>query len=229
MTIPWKAGRFMFCAALLGGCAPSALPPAAPEATRAPAGFPEAYYRAGAAQRKILRIEPGRSLVVIEVRRGGPFARLGHDHVVSSRDVAGYVDPESGRADLYVPLDRLVVDDPALRAEARLDTQPSADDIQGTRRNMLVKVLEAERFPFALVHVRRASAAHSAVDVVLTLHGVTRRFEAPVRIESGPDGLTVAGRLAFNQTDFGMTPMSVLGGAIQVRDELELRFRIAAK
>ena len=63
----------------------------------------------------------------------------------------------SGRADLYVPLDTLVVDEPALRAEAGFDTQPSAADIAGTRRNMLEKVLEADRYPFALIAVKRSS------------------------------------------------------------------------
>jgi hypothetical protein len=36
------------------------------------------------------------------------------------------------------------------------------------------------------------------------------------------------GELRLNQTDFGMTPFSVAGGAIQVADTLEIRFAIAA-
>ena len=101
----------------------------------------------------MFRVDPARSLLLIVVRRGGALAQFGHDHVVASHDVAGYIAPDEGRADLYVPLDALVVDEPALRAEAGFDTQPSAADIAGTRRNMLEKVLETSRHPYALIAV----------------------------------------------------------------------------
>jgi hypothetical protein len=41
--------------------------------------------------------------------------------------------------------------------------------------------------------------------------------------------MRVSGRLAFEQTDFGITPYSLLGGAIAVRNEVDLRFRIIAR
>lgn len=216
-------------AVLLAACAPTPppLPPAA--LPQQPAAFPEAHYRqAEAAGRRVLRIDPARSLVVIEVRRAGVLAGLGHDHVVASHDVRGFVDAQDGRADLYVPLQRLAVDEAGLRAEAKLDTQPSPDAIDGTHRNMLEKVLDAERFPFALIRATRASADPAKLDVAITLHGTTRRFGIPLQTEALPDGLAVSGRLTFNQTDFGLTPYSVLGGALQVQDRLELRFRVVA-
>jgi hypothetical protein len=50
-----------------------------------------------------------------------------------------------------VALDRLSVDEPALRAKAALDTQPSAADIEATRANMLNKLLQTSIHPFALI------------------------------------------------------------------------------
>src|SRR6266705_3022998 len=139
------------CAPLLRGPAPA---PAAP-----PAEFPEGYYLEALAQGKpVFRVDSRESLVVIEVRRSGSLARLGHDHVVASHEVGGYVAPGEGRADLYVQLERLEVDEAALRAEAGFDTQPTQLDIDGTRANMLVRVLEADRFPFALIRVSGADA-----------------------------------------------------------------------
>jgi hypothetical protein len=41
--------------------------------------------------------------------------------------------------------------------------------------------------------------------------------------------VSVAGRFSFAQTDFGITPYSLLGGAIAVRDDVDLRFRIIAR
>jgi hypothetical protein len=228
LAIPRKTCPIILCAALLTACAPRIAPQALPQQAGAPTGFPETYYRQAQVQRKILRVDANRSLVAIEVHRGGPFARLGHDHVVASHELAGYADPETGRTDLYVPLERLVVDEPALRAEAGFDTQPSPEDIEGTRQNMLVRVLEAGRFPFALIHAQYAEADRSVLRVTIMLHGVAQTYDVPVRIEPQANGIMVSGRLSLNQTDFGMVPMSILGGAIQVQDRLDLRFFIAA-
>jgi hypothetical protein len=50
---------------------------------------------------------------------------------------------------------------------------------------------------------------------------------ASVRIDDAQ--LDIAGRLELNQTDFGITPFSILGGAIAVQDRLGLSFRIRAR
>jgi hypothetical protein len=217
-------------ALLLGACAPllRELPPA----PAAPADFPEGYYREAVARgRPVFRVDPAESLVVIEVRRAGSLARLGHDHVVASHEVEGFIAPDEGRADLYVALGRMAVDEAPLRAEAGFATQPTKSDIEGTRVNMLEKVLEAEKFPFAMVRVSGADAKqrNATLAVAITLHGATRTLKAPAQIEADATQMSVAGRLRFDQTDFGITPYSLLGGAIAVQNRVELRFRIRAR
>lgn len=217
-------------AGLLTACAPGVPPQMPVEGIQAPADFPEAYYRQARAQgKKILRVDSAQSLVVIQVYRAGTLARLGHDHVVASHNVSGYVSAEEGVADFYVPLEQLVVDEPGLRIEAGLETQPSPEAIEGTRSNMLTKTLESGQFPYALIHATWADANRRTLNVSIKLHGVTRSFEVPVQIETVGDGITVDGKMSFNQTDFGITPISVLGGAIQVQDKLDLRFHIVAQ
>lgn len=216
---------------LIGGCAPPIPRPTLP-VPPAPAGFPQQHYETAIARGEpIFRIDPAHSLVVIEVRRAGSLARLGHDHVVASHDVHGYVAPQERRADLYVPLARLVVDEPALRAEAHFDTHPSDADIAGTRRNMLASVLNVDQHPFALVAVTEADrgADNAAVTIAITLHGTTRTLRIPLQIETAGDVMTVNGRVDLKQTEFGITPLSILGGAIQVQDEISLRFGILAR
>ena len=218
-------------AGLIAGCAPPLPRPTEP-AGQGPANFPaQSYQEAIARGESIYRIDPARSLVVIEVRRAGSLARLGHDHVVASHDVQGYVAPEKGGSDLYVALDGLVVDEPALRAVAGFDTEPSEADIAGTRRNMLTRVLEVERYPFVLVTVSDVvpGADDAVVTAAITLHGITRTTRIPVRIETGNDEIFVNGRIALKQTDFDITPLSILGGAIQVEDEINLRLWIRAR
>jgi hypothetical protein len=214
-------------AVLLAGCTQPA-PRPEPE-LRAPADFPAAFYvQAIAAGEPVYAVDPARSLVVIEVRRGGSLARLGHDHVVASHDARGFVAPRAARADLYVRLADLVVDEPALRAQAGFDSTPSAADIAGTRGNMLDKVLHAERHPYALIHAVRKDG-DDRLAVAITLNGVTRAFEVPVTLEDGNEELHVAGTLAFDQSAFGLVPFSILGGAIEVLDRVSLRFDIRAR
>lgn len=209
----------------LASCTPA--PRETPIETGAPADFPEREYRqAAAAGKAVYRIEPASSIVVIEVRRGGSLARLGHDHVVASHDVRGDVLPADARADLYVPLAALVVDEPALRAGAHFDTTPTDADIAGTRRNMLGRVLDVDAHPFARVRVRRADVHH--VDADIALHGVSRVVRVPIELAIDADRLHVSGDLTLRQTDFGIVPLSILGGAVQVQDELALHFTLYA-
>jgi hypothetical protein len=216
-------------ALVLAACAPpvARAPAVAPQA---PGGFPEADYRQLAASgRPVFRVDPGRSLVVIRVFRAGSLARVGHDHVVASHDLRGYVAPDAGRADLYVRLDELVVDEPELRAQAQLATHPSAEDIAGTRRNMLNE-LEADRFPFALIRIAGNGAkGDEPLSVAISLHGATRSVEVPVTLATAGDELSVSGKMTLRQTDFGVKPLSVLGGALQVEDEVQLAFTIRAR
>jgi polyisoprenoid-binding protein YceI len=224
-TVPVE--RLLVLLALVAGCAaPPAQEPAAPGlGGDATASW---YRQAAAAGQQVHAVDPAQSLIAITVRRGGPLARLGHDHVVASRSLTGFAAPAAGRADLQFRLDQMTVDEPALRSEAALDTQPSAAAIEGTRINML-KVLEAERFPLVLLHAERVPGNSETLLVAITLHGVTRAVEVPAWIDSGASGITASGTLQLRQTDFGIVPMSVLGGAMTVQDTLELRFRIVAR
>ncbi len=123
----------------------------------------------------------------------------------------------------------MTVDEPALRQAANLDTQPSDAAIAGTRANMLAGVLEADRFPVVTLHAQRIRENGSEFRLAITLHGVTRDVVVPVRIDSGAEGVTAVGALTLSQTDFGITPMSVMAGAMTVLDPMELRFRIVAR
>ena len=213
------------CALLAAGCAQ--LPPSAPpEPTRPSAPDLDAAYYRDAARRgvRVYRVEPGDSLVVVRVYRGGRLAKLGHDHVVSSREARGFIDADQGRGDLYLAVETLAVDDPAQRAAAGFDSTPSESDIAGTRSNMLEKVLEAERFPFVVLRVH--ALAQNALEAELSLHGVTRPLRIPVRIDSGAERIEVTGSFAINQTEFGIEPFSVLGGALTVQDRVDFSFAV---
>ena len=174
-----------------------------------------------------LRVDPQRSLIAITVRRGGAFARFGHDHVVAVRTLEGRVMPNEQRADLHFRLDQMTVDEAALRTVAGFTTQPDADAIDGTRHNMLFKVLDAEHFPEVQLHAERP-ADNGPLRVSITLHGVTRQLMLPAAISEHAGVMTVSGSTTLKQTDFGLVPYSIMAGALAVQDQLELRFAITA-
>ena len=237
MSISTRAARTLVLALAmtLAACAPPR-PPAPtppPQAYVLPAASADWYRQARAGGATVLRIDPAQSLIVVTVRRGGPLARFGHDHVVASHRVDGLIAPALARADFGFRLDQLVVDEAPLRAEAKLDTQPSADAIAGTRTNMLNKVLEAERFPQVGLRVEGKAGQPVAgtleVTLAVTLHGVTRSVPAQVQLAPAAGGLNASGVLTLRQSDFGIVPMSIMNGAMTVADAMELRYTIVAR
>jgi hypothetical protein len=186
---------------------------------------------------QVYRIDPARSELRIRVYRGGRLARLGHNHVVASRDVRGFVFlaeslPDSV-ADLYVPAGTLIVDDAADRAAAGedFDYTLDANAVAGTRRNMLGEaVLDADHHPFVRIHaaVEEGAAPDIRLRLAITIRGVTRDYVVPARLVLSAGRLMLSGALALRQSDFGITPYSVLGGALQVQDTLRLDYRIQA-
>jgi hypothetical protein len=222
------------CVALCALCACTQLPPP----TKAPATAPAvaetppavtpptapALPNAG----PLLHIDTAQSLIAVTVRRGGILARLGHDHVVASHAISGTVAPEQNRADFTFRLDEMKIDEADLRRVAGLEKQPSADAIEGTRHNMLTKVLDADRYPLVTVHAERGIAGQP-LQVAITLHGVTRTLAIPVELREENGVINVKGTVQLKQTDFGLTPFSVMGGAMSVLDPMELRFDLTAR
>lgn len=182
-------------------------------------------------------IDSARSVVTVVVRRAGPLARLGHDHVITSSDEHGTVwlgaAPSDSAFAVSLPVDRFEVDLPAARAAAGPEfSTPVPDDARaGTRQNLLrPAVLDAEAFPEITLRSSGASGdwPGALVQVVVTLKGVARTQSVPVSITRDATGLVASGALQLRQSDFGITPFSVAGGAIQVADLLEVSFVIAA-
>ena len=175
------------------------------------------------------------SEIRIKVFRGGVMAALGHDHIVASRHVIGFIQLNpvevSCRADFYLPLVQLVVDDPDLRAGAYLQTTPSAEDIKATHRNMLIS-LEAAEFPFIQLSSDSCETLlkGEAVEVTITLHGVSRKQTIYLILDrDGSDKLVVKGDFSLLQSDFGIHPFSLLNGLLSVKDRLEISVELEAR
>ena len=210
---------------LLAACGQPLAPPS--PSARVPAAGPDTYRAAAAAGEAVYAIDPAASLLAVTVRRAGLMARLGHDHVVASHALAGHAAPGLGRADVSFRLDQLTVDEPQLLRDAGIATSPSPEAVEGTRKNMLGPVLDAERYPVVTLHAELPADGRLRVDV--TLHGVTRRLELPAAVQVDAAQVTASGTARLKQTDFGITPFAVGAGLLAVQDELEVGFDIVAR
>lgn len=216
-------------AALLAGCVTVVQPP--PPLVAAPADFPEDVYLKAASTAPVYRIDSSRSLIQVYVYREGALAKMGHDHVVASREVRGYALLPAGlaraRADFYFPVAALSMDEPELRRSAGFASDITAEDIENTRLRML-RLLEADKHPFARIRAVRAAGTPPdlVLGVELTLHGVTRALNIPAKLTVEGGRFSIEGATDIRQTDYGITPFSVLGGALAVKDPLRVIFRI---
>ncbi|WP_296510384.1 YceI family protein [Rhodoferax sp.] len=189
-------------------------------------------------RRETFKIAPTESTLHILVYRGGPMARLGHNHVVSSQQLEGEVwraggAPDSG-FDIRVPVNTLIVDDEAARQAEGADFPPGiSDDAKaGTRANMLrPTLLDGERYPQIRIRSVAISGDLAAPQVraAITLKNQTREVELPVRISDSAGALRVEGAFDIRQSDFGITPLSIAMGALVVVDTITIKFSLLAR
>ena len=215
----------------LTGCA---TPPTAPDI--APAALPELPPAPAQAVRYTVSAEESELRII--VYRAGRLAALGHNHVVRARGLRGHVDlaPNAHQSvfALSVPVAAFQVDPVDARRDEGEDfsKMPPPAAIEGTTRNMLGKrVLDAERFP--TIDIRAVAIVGPAwapdVTVRITLRGVSRDITVPVMQWHNDRLLVATAVFDVKQSDFGIKPLSVFGGAIAVKDELKVRLRILAR
>lgn len=184
------------------------------------------------------RVDTEASLLQLYVYRAGPLARLGHNHVVASRDLQGtiwYRDRQGRSAfRISLPVAELTVDEPRLR-EAAGDDFPGeipSEDVEGTRRNMLGEaVLDAARHPeltAELVTVEGSGEALTAT-AALTIRGRRRVVDFPVQLRVDEDRLVATGETTVTHAALGLEPFSVMGGALSVAEEIGVRYRVVAR
>lgn len=233
--IKWARGGLLLvlCLGLVACPRPVRPPGPAPEVPSQPAPTPPPG-EAGAA---LYQIDPRASVLHIFVYRGGTLARLGHNHVMTSRSLHGRVWIRSQFAasgfELSFPVADLIVDDPDARRAAGSDFPPGIPeaDKEGTRRNMLRKeVLDAETYPQVTVKSAVVSGSLQAPNITarIAIKDASQDVVVPTRIVMNGERLTASGEFDILQTDFGMKPFSVALGTLEVQDRLHVRFSLEA-
>ena len=164
-------------------------------------------------------IDPQKSSITVSVFKAGVFSAFGHEHEISAPIEQGSFKENPASVELTVDARRMRVMDKGISEKDRTDIQ----------QTMLgPKVLDSEKFPtirFRSTRVELLGEGKWSLLGDLTIHGETRPVK--VRVE-GANG-RYHGTAELKQKDFGITPVTVGGGAVKVKNELRIEFDIVSK
>jgi hypothetical protein len=162
-------------------------------------------------------IDVQRSTVTVRVFKSGLFRAFADDHIIQAQVMEGSIDEA-------IPHMQMVFDARNLRV---LDPGLSAKDRQAVQARMLgPEVLDVARFQWISFHsitIQRLDAGGWMVNGELELHGKIR--PVPVKVVRDKDG-RYKGSVRIKQSEFGIAPISIIGGTVKVKDEIVIDFDI---
>jgi polyisoprenoid-binding protein YceI/predicted small secreted protein len=189
-------------------------------------------------KRLILPLDSDKSWVRIRVMRKGKLEKLGHNHIIENGDLSGTIEwndiPGNIHGEFTLPVEQFVVDDAVLRKNAGkgFEKEVSVNDILSIRRTMLSdRVLDAADFPAIKIIIQGVSAPSSdqAVDITLTIRGKTKTIRTDAKIYKDGGTVLLSGSLRLQQSDFGITPVTLLMGKLTIEDTLLIDYHFEAR
>jgi polyisoprenoid-binding protein YceI len=168
-----------------------------------------------AAQRRAVDAE--RSTITVRVFKSGLFAAFADNHVIHAPLTEGSVEESSTpHVELVIDAAQMRVWDPGLSSKQREDVRT---------RMLGPQVLDASRFTLIRFHsteVESAGLDRWLVRGNLELHGHSQ----PLAVVVSRERRRYKGSLTLRQTEFGITPISIAGGVVKVKDEITIEFDI---
>jgi len=161
-------------------------------------------------------VDTAQSTVTVRTSTVAAAGALSNDHVVQA--------PLSeGTFDEAIPHLQIVIDARRLRV---VDPGRSAKDRQDVLARMLgPDVLDVKRYQWITFHsitIERDPKGGWLVNGELELHGNIRALPVRVVRENG----RYKGSVTVRQSDYGIVPLSLAGGAVKVKDEVTIDFDI---
>jgi len=175
-------------------------------------------------------LDKGVSRFTVRAFASGMLSSMGHSPTIAIRDFAG----EAGF-------------DPSAPAQASLIIQVRADSLEVTdeisskdRREiettMNQRVLESEKYPAIAFESTGAFADRLgegrykiALNGSLSLHGVTRSLPVTAYVTVDGPMFRASGEFSILQSNYAISPVSIAGGALKLKDELKFSFDIVGR
>lgn len=174
------------------------------------------------------RIDPARSRFAVQAFSGGLLAAFAHSPTFAVREFSGEVRLGDSAEGLELAM---TINPGSLELEDRV----SASDRREIEDRMRGEVLETTAFreiAYRGTAVRADTIGQGRYRVViegdLTLHGPTRPYRIDAELIVFGDGLRLGGGGTVRMSEFGIRPVTAVGGTIKLKDELRLSFDLAA-
>ena len=176
------------------------------------------------------------SWLVVKLTKAGLAAALADDHAVRASTFSGSVvyDPNDASAcqvEITIPVEELVVDEPADRQRLELEGGPGEKNRAKIKKSMLSKKqLWADEHPTITYQSTKCEASGDQMMATgnLTIRGVTQEITTPLRISVEGNRLTAEGQFTVNHTDFDFKRYSAALGTIKNADPLEFHLSLVA-
>ena len=165
-------------------------------------------------------LDTQRSTIAIHVGKSGLLSAAAHDHTIIAPISSGTVqESTASHIEFTIETAKMMVNpDPKIDAKDQATIQTHMGEM----------VLETKKYPEIAFHssrVEKTAEGQWKVDGDLSLHGVTKAISLNVK-QSGDSWTT---HTVLKQTDFGIKPITIGGGVIKVKNEVEIDFQIFAR
>jgi polyisoprenoid-binding protein YceI len=165
-------------------------------------------------------IDAEHSMLTVFVDKSGFLSAFADDHVIRAPIAGGSISSNTPLAvEVSVRSANLIVLDPSLPVDKRAEVQA---------RMLGPEVLDSTKYPdirFTSTAVESVGADRWMVTGRLTIHGETQPITFAVVRQKG----RFRGTVGLKQSDFGIQPISILGGTVRVKDELNVEFDIVTR
>jgi polyisoprenoid-binding protein YceI len=162
-------------------------------------------------------IDPESSTITVRVFKSGLFSFMAHDHEIRANGLKGQAEiGDHPSVSFQISASRLKVIDPAVTEKDRAEIQQTMEG---------AKVLNVNAYPeiqFQSTAVQRQTSERWQVAGNLILRGKARAISFTVQ----QSGNRYQGKTTLRQKDFGIEPISIAGGAVRVKDEVEIEFDV---
>jgi polyisoprenoid-binding protein YceI len=178
----------------------------------------------------LYRLEPESSRFTVQAFAVGLLSFMGHSPTFTVRDFTGTVGFED---DLIAKLRlELVVRAGSLRVVGEVG-QSDRDEIETRMQRGVLDVAGYPEIAFrgsaAETHREESGRYRVRLDGELSLRGVTRAHPLDAELLMFSDGLRLRGETRLRMSEYGIEPVTALGGAIRLKDDLRLVFDLIAR
>jgi polyisoprenoid-binding protein YceI len=170
------------------------------------------------------------SRFTVQAFANGILAAMGHNPKIGIRTFSGEVkfNPDTAEGSGF-------------RLSMQANSFSVLDDVNDKDRReiermMTEQVLEVPKFPEILYEASAVSIQRldntlfaATLNGNLSFHGVTNAQQVSARIAVLGEMLRASGEFTLRQSDYGIKPISVAGGALKVKDELKFSFEMVAR